>query len=349
MNTLPVVTSWDDIQPGIESVLGAELVGWRACSALQGRTIVPFTWNPAARADCSLPLLEQQHLIRHTGEKVHPECSCGLNIVRTRSQALSYLRHTRDIGRLDYLRNSYSGLYYGEALCKVSAWPGVHVTGPVNRPEMNLVDPSWCARTSALCLEEMHLPYGMLSEDVKGFGTAYPSVTVKQMSMPLAELLSSDDAQLPCGPVPGSPLPRFGNHGAAHVAIQSDGMVLLARRSNLVSTEPRKWGLPGGAREVDESDMACAIRETTEETGIKLTDYSRYGALRHQEGDWEHVTFVVEHYGSTVITGAPCPDTAESRWVTRSQVESLIAGGNATADLAREWPQIKSLFDESTK
>ena len=64
----------------------------------------------------------------------------------------------------------------------------------------------------------------------------------------------------PAAPEPNSLVP------AVTVAVaRDDGAVLLIRR-----TDNGNWALPGGAIELRESVAEAAIRETLEETGVKV-------------------------------------------------------------------------------
>lgn len=52
---------------------------------------------------------------------------------------------------------------------------------------------------------------------------------------------------------------------ASVVVVDADGRVLLQRR-----TDNGMWALPGGTMELGESIGDCGIRETYEETGIRI-------------------------------------------------------------------------------
>ena len=62
---------------------------------------------------------------------------------------------------------------------------------------------------------------------------------------------------------------RFPYHGAG-IALVTDGQILLGKRSD----HPfyGRWSVPGGGREKgDSSELATAVREFSEETGVDFT------------------------------------------------------------------------------
>jgi ADP-ribose pyrophosphatase YjhB (NUDIX family) len=84
--------------------------------------------------------------------------------------------------------------------------------------------------------------------------------------------------QPPPDPPPGTP------HGAAAVCVTADGRIVL------VSSDSRRWGLPGGRPEPGESWAETLRREIREEacatvTNCRLLGFSRGVCVRgHQEG-----------------------------------------------------------------
>ena len=61
-----------------------------------------------------------------------------------------------------------------------------------------------------------------------------------------------------------------GTHRASVVLLICNGRFLLLRRSESDPSHPLWWGLPGGRMEQGENPLEAAIRETQEETGIRL-------------------------------------------------------------------------------
>jgi 8-oxo-dGTP pyrophosphatase MutT (NUDIX family) len=58
----------------------------------------------------------------------------------------------------------------------------------------------------------------------------------------------------------------------AHLVLLHEGCVLLGKRHPASACAPSTWHLPAGRREAHESTLACVIRETAEETGIRVTE-----------------------------------------------------------------------------
>ncbi len=59
---------------------------------------------------------------------------------------------------------------------------------------------------------------------------------------------------------------------AKMVVCNTDGEVLLLRRSKTDPRRPGQWDFPGGWVEIGEDIMAAAKRETLEEAGLEVTD-----------------------------------------------------------------------------
>ncbi len=75
----------------------------------------------------------------------------------------------------------------------------------------------------------------------------------------------------------------------AKLAILHRGRVLSMLRDDLPSIPyPACWDLPGGGREDGEDPVTCALRETFEETGLRLDPAS----LCHRRQYGEHWFFV---------------------------------------------------------
>ncbi|MEV7414869.1 NUDIX domain-containing protein [Streptomyces sp. NPDC089919] len=64
---------------------------------------------------------------------------------------------------------------------------------------------------------------------------------------------------------PGAPVANSLVPAASVVVVGGDGRVLLQRR-----VDNGMWALPGGKMEIGESIGQCAVRETLEETGIRV-------------------------------------------------------------------------------
>jgi 8-oxo-dGTP pyrophosphatase MutT (NUDIX family) len=62
-----------------------------------------------------------------------------------------------------------------------------------------------------------------------------------------------------------APKPNKPNHIGVSVIIQYDNKILLEHR-----VDSNRWSIIGGALNIDEDLVSCAIREAYEETGLSL-------------------------------------------------------------------------------
>lgn len=65
-----------------------------------------------------------------------------------------------------------------------------------------------------------------------------------------------------------APKPNKPNHIGVSVIIEYNNKILLEHR-----TDSETWAVIGGGLKIDETLIQCAIRETKEETGIKLANH----------------------------------------------------------------------------
>ena len=128
----------------------------------------------------------------------------------------------------------------------------------------------------------------------------------------------------PAAPEPNSVVPA-----AVAVVARDDGAVLLIRR-----TDNGNWALPGGAIEMNESVADAAVRETLEETGVRvevtglLGIYSDPGHVIHFTSNDE-----VRREFSVVLTARPVSgepatstESSEVRWVPPGDLGSYTMG-----------------------
>jgi 8-oxo-dGTP pyrophosphatase MutT (NUDIX family) len=112
----------------------------------------------------------------------------------------------------------------------------------------------------------------------------------------------------------------------AVVAFDAAGGVLLVRH-----VESGRWGLPGGAVEPCELPADVGIRETWEETGVRVAPVRLLGVyggpelhVRYRNGD--EVAYVATVFEARVLGGVPRPDgveTHEARFVAPGELASL--------------------------
>jgi 8-oxo-dGTP diphosphatase len=104
---------------------------------------------------------------------------------------------------------------------------------------------------------------------------------------------------------------------AAVMLVVKDGRILSISRRY----DKTKFGLPGGKVETSETPMAAAIRETEEETSIKVKDcihiFQRYEPRDRPEGE----DFQAHCYYALDWHGAACnSEEGEVAWLTEEEL-----------------------------
>ena len=119
---------------------------------------------------------------------------------------------------------------------------------------------------------------------------------------------------------------RWGLYGAAGLLVYSSdpagtGHVLLQHRAGWTHMGGT-WGIPGGARNLDETPLEAAVREFREEVAGDLDDYTLLDSYELDLERWRYDTFLVSLPAMTPFR----PGNAESedvRWVAVEEAESL--------------------------
>ena len=112
---------------------------------------------------------------------------------------------------------------------------------------------------------------------------------------------------------------------AAAVAIINDGKVLMLKRK-----DNKKWTLPGGTLELDESLTDCAIREIKEECGLDVNIKDIIGTytdpnIRIEYSDGEvRREFTIVFYGIVQSDNVIIDDeSSEYQWINLNNVKNL--------------------------
>lgn len=69
--------------------------------------------------------------------------------------------------------------------------------------------------------------------------------------------------------------------GAAILVLNEDGEVLLLKRAPESHFAPEQWGFPGGKIEAGETNLEAAIRETKEETQLRVQNVRSLGIFNN--------------------------------------------------------------------
>jgi 8-oxo-dGTP diphosphatase len=125
--------------------------------------------------------------------------------------------------------------------------------------------------------------------------------------------------------VPGPRIPCVG-------AIIKDeaGRLLLIQRGH--EPETGRWSLPGGRIEPGESDEQAVVRETREETGLRVMCGAFVGSV--QRPGLRGGVLDIRDYAATVTGGtlSAGDDAADARWVSQADLAGLaLTSGLAEA------------------
>ena len=120
--------------------------------------------------------------------------------------------------------------------------------------------------------------------------------------------------------------------------IEQNGRYLMLHRVKKEHDENRdKWIGIGGKFEPGESPEDCVLRETLEETGLRLTKYRYCGIVTFVSDRWE--TEYMHLFHATGFTGTPreC-DEGQLEWIEKERVLSLPqwAGDRIFLDLMQK-------------
>ena len=132
---------------------------------------------------------------------------------------------------------------------------------------------------------------------------------------------------------------HWGLHGAAGLLLRDRAAgvdrVVLQHRA-WWSHQGGTWGVPGGARDSDETAVAAALRESAEEANLTPAAVRPYGELIDDHSGWSYTTVLAR----PVAPVDPQPIGGESedvRWVDVAAVDTLpLHPGFAAA-----WPRLR--------
>ena len=129
--------------------------------------------------------------------------------------------------------------------------------------------------------------------------------------------------------------------GARVVVADTQGRVLLELRADF-----NLWGLPGGVPDEREDIVACAVRETFEETGLRISDLVPFGFASGPETEvWTYPNGHVCQYFSMMFTtqtfsGAPGSDGGENlrvAWFRPDALPDVLPSVALTIDAFLRW------------
>ncbi|WP_150243906.1 NUDIX hydrolase [Nocardiopsis quinghaiensis] len=119
---------------------------------------------------------------------------------------------------------------------------------------------------------------------------------------------------------------RWGIYGAAGLLLYAtdmtgNGHVLLQHRAGWTHMGGT-WGIPGGARNRDETPLEAAVREFREEVAGDLAEYTLLGVHEQDLSVWRYDTFLARLPELTPFRPGNS-ESREVRWVPLASAESL--------------------------
>lgn len=131
---------------------------------------------------------------------------------------------------------------------------------------------------------------------------------------------------------------HWGLHGAAGLLlVRREPLSVVLQHRAVWSHHGGTWGIPGGARQPDESAEQAALREAHEEAGIDPAAVGIRGEMVLEHPDWSYTTVLAEE----LVPVHPAVTDAESdeiRWVTVDEVEALPL----LPAFADAWPSLRA-------
>lgn len=132
---------------------------------------------------------------------------------------------------------------------------------------------------------------------------------------------------------------HWGRYGAAGLLLaDGEGQVVLQHRAPW-SHHGGTWGVPGGARNADESAVQAAVREAGEEAGVRAPVFPHAShELAHP--DWSYTT-VLAHVPGGMQVRATDAESVQVRWYPVDQVTALPLLGA----FAEAWPLLQRMLN----
>ncbi|WP_127534210.1 NUDIX hydrolase [Paenibacillus kobensis] len=111
--------------------------------------------------------------------------------------------------------------------------------------------------------------------------------------------------------------------GAAAICVNSDNQVLMVLQGK--PEEEKRWSVPSGGKEQDETLEECCIREVYEETGYRCEIIQ---VIKDKAGAFGPVKYHVKYFEIAIVGGQPTlhdPDGLiyEIAWKTAAQLNEL--------------------------
>ena len=148
----------------------------------------------------------------------------------------------------------------------------------------------------------------------------------------------------------GVPLAKGEYHLVVFVWVfNSRGQVLMTKRAPEKQSYPNLWEHTGGSVLAGESSLEAICRELFEETGIhaeaeELTLVETYSRV----GSFCDIYFLQKDVALSELTMQP-GETCDAKWVTRAQLEEMIAQGMVAKPDVQRYEQLKGKLTDLLK
>lgn len=128
---------------------------------------------------------------------------------------------------------------------------------------------------------------------------------------------------------------------AAGTIVEVDGGIVLIRRG----VEPRVgyWSFPCGFQEIDETVEQTAVRETLEETGLRVEILNHLGTYSYVQS-WHGGAVVVVAYRARALGGdlTATDDATEAKLVKPDEIPWAELAFKSTTSAIRDWLSFRS-------
>lgn len=132
----------------------------------------------------------------------------------------------------------------------------------------------------------------------------------------------------------------WGLYGAAGLLAHDPNRGILLQHRAPWSHFGDTWGIPGGARERDETPFAAALRESFEEASVPESALTPQFTYRRDLGFWQYTT-VVARVTTPFEARINDNESHQLAWVAVDELERL----RLHPGFARAWPTLRPLLD----
>ncbi len=145
----------------------------------------------------------------------------------------------------------------------------------------------------------------------------------------------------------GTPMPPDAFHLVVFVWVfNSEGQTLLTRRAPEKPHYAGMWSATGGAVQAGETSLHAVRRELREETGIDApeADFVLLETVRSETRGYFSDLYLLQNDTPCERLTMQPGETTEARWVSRTELEALIAAGEFAAPDVQRYELLRERF-----